>query len=245
MGRGRSSAGGGGGGGAAPAVQQVTPTVATAVNPAVYGPFTDMDDADAANMRSVNTDTYDDPDVTAAVKLYISDSNPNGDGFAHAQNLNYKLDNGLPLNATEQYIDDNIQAGMHDLGRNANLVRYAHDDILKQCGISNYANMTEAQLQNKLVGMEFDTTSYMSTSYDASKSPFAPGNPLGGGREVVMNVKASGNTKVILGAKKQAEIVVNKGTRFRITGIHYDGTTAHPRNGGSKPRVVLDIETVN
>lgn len=199
-------------------------------------------DADATKLRNDMDDIYD-PDVTDAIKLYISDSNPNGDGFSHSQNLNYKLDNGKPLNATEKFIDDNIQAGMHAIGKDTNLVRYAHDDILQQMGISNYANMTESSLQKQLIGTTFQTTSYTSTSYDGSKSPFAPNAPLGGGREVVMNIKAGANTKVVFGAKKQAELVLNKGTNFKVTGIKFDGTMAHPRNSGSKPRVVLDIET--
>ena len=83
----------------------------------------------------------------------------------------------------------------------------------------------------------------MSTSYNAKNNPFAPGAPGGGGREVVMNVKAGKNTKVVFGAKKQSEIVINKGTNMKITGIHYDGSTAYPRNKGAKPRVVIDVET--
>lgn len=199
-------------------------------------------DADATQLRDDMDDRYD-PDVVDAIKQYISDSNPNGDGYSHSQNLNYKLDNGLPLNVTEKFIDDNIQTGMHSIGKDTNLIRYAHDDILKQMGVADYTKYSDTQLQNMLVGTTFQTTSYTSTSYDAKKSPFAPNAPLGGGREVVINVKAGVNTKVVFGAKKQAEIVLNKGTQMKVTGIHFDGTTAHPRNGGSKPRVVLDIET--
>ena len=40
-----------------------------------------------------------------------------------------------------------------------------------------------------------------------------------------------------------AEMVLNKGTNMRVTGIHYDGSMAYPRNGGAKPRVVIDVET--
>lgn len=199
-------------------------------------------DADATQLRDDMDDRYD-PDVTDAIKLYISDSNPNGDGYSHSQNLNYKLDNGKPLNATEKFIDDNIQAGMHAIGKDTQLVRYAHDDILKQMGVADYTKMTDAQLQKQLVGLTFKTTSYTSASYDATKSPFAPNAPMGGGREVIMNIKTGANTKVVFGAKKQAEMVLNKGTDFKVTGIHFDGTRANPRNGGSKPRVVLDIET--
>lgn len=203
--------------------------------------YTSMTDTDAQKLRD-DVDSKYDPDVVDAIKLYISDSNPNGDGFSHSQNLNYKLDNGKPLNATEKFIDDNIQAGMHDLGKDTNLVRYCHDDILQACGIKDYSKLSDSQLQAKLVGTTLQTTSYMSTSYDGSKNPFNPKAPNGGGREVVMNIKASGTTKVVFGAKKQAELVVNKRTTMKITGVHYDGTYATPRNKGYRPRVVLDIE---
>lgn len=204
-----------------------------------YGVF---DDNDAQKLRDDMEDIYD-PDVTDAIKLYISDSNPNGDGFSHSQNLNYKLDNGMALNPTEKFIDDNIQAGMHSIGKDSKLVRYCHDDILQSAGIKDYTKMSDAQLQSALVGKTFTTTSYMSTSYDGKKNPFNPSAIGGGGREVVMNINAGKDTKMVFGAKKQAEIVLNKGTNFKITGIHYDGSYATPRNSGMKPRVVLDIET--
>lgn len=204
-----------------------------------YGIF---DDNDAQQLRDDMEDVYD-PDVTDAIKLYISDSNPNGDGFSHSQNLNYKLDNGMALNPTEKYIDDNIQAGMHSIGKDSKLVRYCHDDILRSAGIADYTKMSDTQLQSALVGKTFTTTSYMSTSYDGKKNPFNPSASGGGGREVVMNINAGKNTKMVFGAKQQAEIVLNKGTNFKITGIHYDGSYATPRNSGRKPRVVLDIET--
>lgn len=204
-----------------------------------YGTF---DDNDAQKLRDDMEDIYD-PDVTDAIKLYISDSNPNGDGYSHSQNLNYKLDNGMKLNATEKFIDDNIQAGMHSLGKDSNLVRYCHDDILQKCGIKDYTKLTDAQLQSKLIGTKLQTTAYMSTSYDGKKNPFNPSAPAGGGREVLMNVKAGKDTKVVFGAKKQAELVINKGTNMKIVGIRYDGTYATPRGKGSKPRVILDVET--
>jgi hypothetical protein len=205
-----------------------------------YGVF---DDNDGNKLRDDMEDIYDDPDVTSAIKLYISDSNPNGDGYSHSQNLNYKLDNGMPLNATEKYIDDNIQAGMHAIGKNSELVRYCHDDILKSAGIADYTKMSDAQLQSALVGKTFTTTSYMSTSYDGKKNPFNPSASGGGGREVIMKIKAGKDTKMVFGAKAQAEIVLNKGTNFKITGIKYDGSYATPRNSGRKPRVELEIET--
>ena len=220
-------------------VQPTTPTTPISNVPMNVTPFTDTD---AQQLRDDMDDIYD-PDVTDAIKLYISDSNPNGDGYSHSQNLNYKLDNGMALNPTEKFIDDNIQAGMHAIGKDTTLYRYAHDDILQAMGVADYSKMTDAQLQKALVGTTFKTTSYTSFSYDPKKSPFAPGNALGGGREVVIKANVGGNTKVVFGAKKQAEFVLNKGTNMKVTGIHYDGTYATPRNSGTKPRVILDVET--
>ena len=205
-----------------------------------YGVF---DDKDALKLLDDMDDIYDDPDVTDAIKLYTSNSNPNNDGYSHSQNLNYKLDNGMPLSPTEKFIDNNIQKGMHAIGKDSELVRYCHDDILKNAGIPDYTKMSDSQLQSALVGKTFTTTSYMSTSYDGKKNPFNPNAPQGGGREVVMKIKAGKDTKMVFGEKTQAEIVLNKGTNFKITGIKYDGSYAKPRNSGRKPRIELEIET--
>ena len=206
--------------------------------------YKDMDDNDAKGILSANADTYDDPDFVSARKLYISPAQTDSQGYSYSQSMNYKLDNNLPLNATEKWINDNLQLGMHDLGKDTNLVRYCHDDILQKCGISDYTKLSDSQLQSKLIGTELTTTAYLSTSYNAKNSPFAPGQSLGGGREVVMNVKASSNTKVVFGAKAQSEIVINKGTNMRITGVHYDGSYATPRTSSrAKPRIVIDVET--
>lgn len=205
--------------------------------------YSDMDDAQAKNIISANSDAYDDPDFKNAQKLYISDANVHGDGYSYSQNLNYKLDNGIPLDVNEKYIDDNLQFGMRDIGANTNLYRACHDDLLKQCGISDYTKLTDAQLQSKLVGTEFKTKSYMSTSYNTKNNPFMTG-AQSGGREVYMNVKAHAGTKMVLGAKAQSEVILNKGTNMRITGIRYDGTYATPRGSyRSKPRVIIDVET--
>ncbi len=206
------------------------------------GAFKSMTDSDALALINANQDSYGDPDFIMAQKLYISSANVKGDGYSFSQNLNYKLDNNMKLDANEKWINDNLQNGMHAIGKNTNLVRYCHDDILKQAGISDYTKLTNAQLQSKLIGTKLKSNGYVSTSYNASKSPFAPNAALGGGREVVMNIKAKANTKVVFGAKAQTEVILNKGTSMKITNIKFDGSYATPRNSSSKPRVVVDIE---
>ena len=223
-GGGKVSAGGGGGG--------VT----------VFSQLTDEEGN--ALLNSHNDVWQGNADVANAIGLYASNTNPNGDGYSHSQNLNYKLDQGKALNATEKQIDIGIQKGMQPIGKNVNLVRYCHDDILKQLGVSDYSKFSENELKSKLVGATFTTKSYMSTSYNANKSPFAPGAIAGGGREVVMQIKAKGSTKFVPGDKSQAELVLNKGSKVKVSNIYYDGTKAYPNSiyPKSKPRVVLEIE---
>ena len=215
---------------------------------AVNRNYSGFDDNDANAVRQANADAYDDPDFNYARKLYVSDAT-DSKGYSFSQNLNYKLDNNLPLDANEQYMADMLQNGIHPIGKNTTLYRAAHDDILKKMGVKDYSKMTEAQLQ-KLVGTEIVTTSYMSTSYDISKNPFVSG-PQSGGREVQMEIKTSTGTKVFLGAKSQAEIVTDKGIKMRLTSITYDRDSrgnvkmATPRTSiKAKPVVRLVFEAI-
>lgn len=223
--------------------QQAPVTPAAAPNtppPTNLNAYKAFSDSDAAALRQ-KMDSFYDSDATDAIKLYISNSNPNGDGYSHSQNLNYKLANNMPLSATEQFINDNIVNAMHPIGQNIQLFRYSHDDTLKTLGIKDYTKMTEAQLQKQLVGTQFKTTSYSSTSYDQSKNPFRPGATYGGGKEVVWNIKAAGSTKMVFGAKSQAEIVLDKNTNVQIVGVRYDNSYATPRSSsGQKRRIIID-----
>lgn len=205
-----------------------------------YSQFTDTD---ASQLRALNADAYDDPDFDYARKLYISAATDSA-GFSFSQNLNYKLDNNMALNANEQFMKDMLQGGMRPIGKDTMLFRAAHDDILKQLGINDYTKMSQAQLQQQLVGTTMQTTSYTSWSYDKSKNPFLPGQPQGGGREVYIVNKAGSSTNMFFGAKKQAEVVTNIGTNLKISNVYYDGTYATPRlKSKSVPRIVIEVES--
>lgn len=223
---------------AAPAQAAAAPTQPrTGVN---YKPYTDND---AAILIGANADAYDDPDFNYARKLYVSDAT-DGSGFSFSQNLNYKLDNGIALNANEQFMKNMLGNGMRPIGQDTVLFRAAHDDILKQLGIKDYTKMTQTQLEQKLVGTTMQTTSYTSWSYDKSKNPFLPGQPQGGGREVYIINKAQSSTNMFFGAKSQAEVVTNVGTNLKIKKVYFDGTHATPRlRSRSVPRIVIEVES--
>jgi hypothetical protein len=101
--------------------------------------------------------------------------------------------------------------------------------------------MTPAQLNAAVQGATYRERKYVSTAFDKSKNPFI-GGYASGGREVYINIKAPGNSQVVLGHPKPAEVILSRGTTFRATGAHFDGTYANPRVGGRLPRVVIDVE---
>lgn len=242
-----------------PVPPQITVTVGnTPKNPVA------LTDQDATDLRNAQHDLYD-ASTAAAVKMYISNTDFDKDGHSLSQTMNYLEANGVDLQtadlaqinkqfglhlsasdlASMQYTSAYMDRAVHPIGKDVILQRGAHAGQLQRSfGITNYSNMTQAQLQQALVGQEFVTTSYMSTSYDVSKNPFlSSSSGVSGGREVVYNIKAGANTKMIFGAKAQAEIVLAKGTRFRVTGVQYTGKTATPRGGRPVPQIQIDIET--
>ncbi len=224
-----------------------------------------MTDQDADALRKQEDSSYD-ASTTAAVKMYISNTNFDGQGHSLSQAMNYALENGVDFAnddvatinsklgtrfdandvASMQYTDAYMKAAMHPIGKDVVLQRGGHDDMLRNVfGIQDYSRMSEGQLQAQLVGKAFQTTSYMSTSYDVTKNPFlSSSSGVSGGREVVYNIKAGAQTKMLFGAKKQSEIVLDKGTNFKITGVRYTGRTATPRGGTPKKQIVIDIETI-
>lgn len=249
MGRGSSKAGGGGGGGKA---QSNVPTNAQALT-----------DQEASDLRDEQDSMYD-PSTTAAVKMYISDTDFDNQGHSLSQTMNYLLDNGVDFRndnlravnskyglnlsandwASMQYTNDYMGVAVHPIGKDVKLQRGAHDDLLRNVfGISDYSTMTESQLQSSLVGRAWASTSYYSTSYNVSKNPFLGNGPASGGREVVYNINAGKNTKMLFGAKKQTEIVLDKNTNYRITGVRFTGKSATPRGKGVRPQIEIDVET--
>lgn len=236
----------GGRGGRRSATAQMNTAPTGNVGNITFGAFTDTD---AQQLRDDVDDMYT-PSVRDAIKQYIAnDTLYTGKAYSKSQTLNYKIDNGMPLNANEQYMDKYLQQGMHDLGKDAMLYRGCHENFLQDnFGIADYASMSETQLKSTLVGTHYSTKSYSSFSYDLNKNPFLKGSQSGG-REIVIEQKTKSGTKVVFGAKSQAEIITNKMTGNTITDVYFDttgkyGKTATPKNSyKTKPVLVIVQET--
>ena len=177
-----------------------------------------------------------------AINQYIRQDAQAG-GFTMSQNMNHKLENNMPLNANETYVRDKLDAAMKPIGKNIMLNRGAHQDFLQALGVKDYTRMTEQQINAAIVGAEYTEKKFVSTAWDVQKNPFMHG-PVANGREVYLNIKAPATTKATLGNPNQAELILSRDTKYRVTGAHFDGTTAYPRNGGAMPRIVVDIDII-
>lgn len=233
----------------------VTPTPVTRSGPIIYKKFTHQDANALAAME--NDPTNYDPSVQAARKMYISNTNFDGQGHSMSQSMNWHLKNGADFHkdtpkslkvsandfASMQYTDDYLQRGMHTIGKDIVLQRGAHVDDLADFGITTTRGYSEAQLKKMLIGQHATPKAYMSTSYDIKSNPFlGNGSGVSGGREVVYEVHAHKDVQCMLGAKKQTELILNKGQGYTIKDVEFTGVIATPRKTGSMPQIKIVIE---
>lgn len=182
-----------------------------------------------------------------AIHNYIDPTCYASNGFNHAQNLNQALNTGRPLTAKQKATESGLKSIMTPMQDNYILYRGDHDDMLRRIGInmqqfnSTRSTAGDTQLQQALVGQSWVNKGFTSTSHTKGMSPFLPGGPASGGREVILNIQAKKGTKAALIQRSQAEVLLDTGTRFTITGAHYTGATAYPKQGGAKRQIIIDV----
>mgnify|MGYP002860660975 CR=1 FL=1 len=250
MGRGSSALAGGGGGAmvagnVAENAQMLTEEQAEALRQQYESGF---DDATKKSIQKyISAESMDNKSHSPSqVMNFLISRGENLDTIT-ADEINAKYNLGITDKnvALMRKMNQNIDAAMHNLGVDALLERGAHSGQISQMfGVSDYTSMTPTQLSNAFVGKAFSNTAVWSTSYNTSKNPFLSStSSQSGGREVIYRIKAGKNTQCVFGATNQAEIVLGKGTNFRVTGASFTGKIAHPKSGGSVKQIVLDIET--
>jgi len=222
----------------APAPTPVPSPQQTIAIPRNFVPLTQQEVDDMAQDQNSQYDIS----TRLAINQYIRED-VQANGYTMSQNLNHALENGIPLNANENYVYQHLLSAMHDIGKDTVLVRAAHKDFLEALGVKNYQHMSDAQLNAAVTGAEYQEKKFVSAAFDPKKNPFISGS-ASGGREVYINIKAPSDTKCVLGNAKQSEAILSPGTKFRATGAHFDGTYANPRLGGRLPRVIVDVEII-
>ena len=183
----------------------------------------------AATQQAVND--YLDPTVVA------------GSLYAKSQTINHKMRTGQNLTAAEKAMQKGLDAAMHNIGYNVNLVRYDRVDFIQNLGLANYQNMSIAQIQKALVGKTYVDPAYVSTSYNQFKN--APSNNPFTDKAVKINMKAPAKTQAFMPGNgaggNLGEIVLAPGQSYKITGVRFTGKRG--RSGASYyPQIEIDVE---
>lgn len=134
--------------------------------------FADYDSADYHQLGSRKA-YYQKQNLSATEKQAASDymqmhTQP-GSLYSLSQNTNYKMATGQKLNAKEQAMHDGMMSAMHNLGVNAKLTRYDHEEmingLLSAVGAGNdYMKLSDAQLKKALLGKTINEDKFLSTS---------------------------------------------------------------------------------
>lgn len=200
-------------------------------------------------------------DEQLSIINYISPTTESGSLYSMAQNMNYALAKGTKLTANQQYVSDNLNNAMHNLGENLNLQRYDHDTmingLLRQAGVNqNYQNLSASQLQNALVGRTFIDSKFVSTSHNDFRRAVDASTFTS--RAVKINYHAPASTQALMVGNSYVmrngrpvsnplgEIVLKPKQNYQITGVRFNGNTAR-RQGTqtySLPQVEIDIDII-
>ena len=146
---------------------------------------------------------------------------------------NAKNPGSMPLTANEQFMVDSLSDGMHNMGYNVNLYRYARVDFMQDLGVGNFNNMSEAQLKQKLIGAKYTDAAFGSYSYNDFRN--APPNNVFTDKAVRIVRRTKAGTQVLMpgngpgGALGEIVVAPNQGTH--IVDVRFTGKTG--RSGAS------------
>jgi hypothetical protein len=193
-------------------------------------------------------------DQRIATMNYLSDQPEPNSMYSASQNLNYNLNNGIPLNANQQFMYNNLQSSMHNLGYNLNLQRYDHADsingLLQSVGVNNsYDSMTESQLKNALVGVSYKSNAFTSTSYNDFTKAGSSANTFTS-RAVKIQYSAKAKAQAMMPGNgaggNLGEIILGNTNNFKITDVKFDGRKARYKGtqsyGAKGVTLYVDVE---
>ena len=217
----------------APAAQQ-----AAAPAPVTYGRMP-MSEAQYTAQQNFSAATQ------AAIQTYLQAHAVPGSLYSPSQILNNKLRKGIALTAAEKRVMAGLDAGMHDLGYNANMTRYDRIGYVERLlGGRNYWQMTEQQVKNALIGKTYPDKAYVSASHNRFIN--APAGNNFQDKAVEVRIHAKSTTKVLAPGRGPGgdfgEMILARGQNYKIVDVKMPrGQTG--RSGGSYyQKIVITVE---
>lgn len=246
-GGGKSGSGGSGGGAK---VQQPV------VNTDSLG-FKDYDDADYHQLYNgkgyYQQQQLNDPSkagLNQAIDTYIEAYPTPGSLYSPSQQLNHAMKTNQPLTKQQQQMRAELEGGMHNLGYNLTLTRYARNDYMENLSsiagvkLDRFYNMKESDLQTALVGKSFSEAGFISTSYNNFAKAPNGGRPFTD-KTVKINYKAPAKTQALMpriGAGGDlGEIILAPDQNYRIVGVRFTGKKGRSQ-ASYYNQIELDVE---
>lgn len=222
----------------APAATPAPAAQAAAPVPVTYGRMP-MSEAQYMAQQNFSAATQ------AAIQTYLQAHAVPGSLYSPSQILNNALRKGLPLTAAQKRVMAGLDAGMHDLGYNANMTRYDRIGYVERLlGGRNYWQMTEQQVKNALIGKTYPDKAYVSASHNRFVN--APAGNNFQDKAVEVRIHAKSTTKVLApGAGPGGdfgEMILARGQNYKIVDVKMPrGQTG--RSGGSYyQKIVITVE---
>lgn len=222
----------------APAPQPAAAPAQAAPAPVTYGRMP-MSEAQYVAQQNFSAATQ------AAIQTYLQAHAVPGSLYSPSQILNNALRKGLPLTAAQKQMMAGLDAGMHDLGYNANMTRYDRIGYVERLlGGRNYWQMSEQQLKNALIGKTYPDKAYVSASHNRFIN--APAGNNFQDKAVEVRIHAKSTTKVLAPGTGPGgdfgEMILARGQNYKIVDVKMpSGQTG--RSGGSYyQKIVITVE---
>jgi len=217
----------------APAAQQ-----AAAPAPVTYGR---MPMSEAAYMAQQNFSAA----TQAAIQTYLQAHAAPGSLYSSSQILNNALRKGLPLTAAQKQTMAGLDAGMHDLGYNANMTRYDRIGYVERLlGGRNYWQMTEQQVKNALIGKTYPDKAYVSASHN--RFIHAPAGNNFQDKAVEVRIHAKSTTKVLAPGTGPGgdfgEMILARGQNYKIVDVKMPRGQTGRSGANYYQKIVITVE---
>ena len=181
----------------------------------------------------------------AAIQTYLQAHAMPGSLYSPSQILNNALRKGLPLTAAQKQMMAGLDAGMHDLGYNANMTRYDRIGYVERLlNGRNYWQMTEQQVKNALIGKTYPDKAYVSASHNRFIN--APAGNNFQDKAVEVRIHAKSTTKVLApGAGPGGdfgEMILARGQNYKIVDVKMPRGQTGRSGANYYQKIVITVE---
>lgn len=223
---------------AAPAPAQQAPQQPQAPAPVTYGR---MPMSEAQYMAQQNFSAA----TRAAIVPYLQAHAAPGSLYSPSQILNNSLRRGLTLTAQQRQMMAGLDAGMHDLGYNANMTRYDRVGYVERLlGGRNYWQMTEQQVRNALIGRSYTDNAYVSASHNNFRN--APAGNNFEDKAVQIRIHAKAGTQALMPGNGPGgnfgEFILGRGQNFKIVDVKMPRGQTGRSGANYYQKIIITVE---